>query len=220
MRLILAAVSLLLMAAAPPDPLLERLIASARAVPPASIAFDRTLRIVSQEKDAPAETHVRTDRWDGKRLTLLTVDGKPASPQQVADAQKAAAGRPAPGYNRLAVLLAGAVRTTDAQGRTVYRVASLPKGSYNVGKEISNNLVGEATVDTSGPQPYVSRFRASLPKPLSFFMVAKLDTFDQVNDYSLGADGKPVQLHRAQMMAGSQFGTVGTTRSEVTYAPR
>lgn len=220
MQKILASLFFLVaIAAAPaPDPLLQKIVAGARAVPPATQAFERVVRTTSQEKDSAAVTRTRTDRWDGKTLTTLTVDGKPATPEQVAETAKANAGRPVPGYHRVADFLkGGAVRIADSQGRTVYRIDGLPKGSVNVGKDISGNLVGEAIVDASGPQPYVSRLRVYLPKPLSFFMVAKLDSFEQVNDYRLGSDGRPVQVRGVQSLSGAQFGKTGSTRSEATY---
>ena len=211
--------ALLLIAAAPaPDPLLQKIIAGARAVPAASQPFERVVRTTSQEKDAASVTRTRTDRWDGKALTPLAIDGKPPTPDQVAEMTRASAGRPIPGYHRIADFLGhGAVRAADSQGRTVYRVTGLPKGSVNVGKDISRDLVGEAIVDSTGPQPFVARLRVFLPKPLSFFMVAKLDSFEQVTDYRLGSDGRPVQVRSVQSMSGAQFGKAGTTRSEATY---
>ena len=211
--------ALFLIAAAPaPDPLLQKIIAGARAVPAASQPFERVVRTTSQEKDAAPVTRTRTDRWDGKALTPLIIDGKPPTPDQVAEITKASAGRPIPGYHRIADFLkGGAVRVADPQGRTVYRITGLPKGSINVGKDISRDLIGEAIVDASGPQPFVSRLRVFLPKPLSFFMVAKLDSFEQVNDYRLGVDARPVQVRSVQSMSGAQFGKAGTTRSEATY---
>ena len=218
---ILVSLSLLLtLAAAPaPDPLLQQLVAGARAISPATQTFERVVRTTSQEKDTAPVTRTRVDRWDGKALTPVTIDGRAPTPDQIADSTKASAGRPVPGYYRIADFLkGGAIRVADSQGRTVYRINGLPKGSVNVGKDISGSLVGEATVDTAGPQPYVSRLRVFLPKPLSFFMVAKLDSFEQVNDYRLGIDGRPVQVRSVQSMSGAQFGKAGTTRSEATYS--
>ena len=62
MRAILP-LSLLLVAAAPaPDPLLEKIVAGARAVSPATTAFERTLRSTGSEEKGAPETHLRTDR--------------------------------------------------------------------------------------------------------------------------------------------------------------
>lgn len=205
-------------AVAAPDPVLERVIAGAKAVPPAATAFERTARTTSKDETGATETRVRVDRWDGAQLTPVSIDGKPPTPAQFAEIQKATAGRPVPGYHRVADFLKnGAVRVPDPQGRTVYRVTGLPKGTVNIGKDISASLVGEAVVDTSGPQPYVSRLRVYLPKPLSFFMVAKLDAYEQINEYRLGPGGKPALFKALQAMSGAQFGKSGSTRTEATY---
>lgn len=209
----------LLIAAAPaPDPVLDKVVAGARAISPAAIAYERSMRTVAQETGGPAETKTRTDRWDGQQITPLTVDGRPASAAEIAEIRKAAAGRPVAGYHRLADFLkGGAVRVSDPQGRIIYRVNGLPKGSINIGKDISANLVGEAVVDASGPTPFVSRLRIYLPKPLSFFMVAKLDSFELVNEYRPGPGGKPALVKAIQTVAGTQFGKTGTTRTESSY---
>ncbi|WP_426164255.1 hypothetical protein [Sandarakinorhabdus sp. DWP1-3-1] len=218
--LALSALSLSPVAAAPADPLLVQIVAGARAVPPASIAFERSVRTLAQEGAAAPETQLRTERWDGKVLTPLTVGGKPASAEDVARIRKAAAARPIAGYYRIADYLGGkARRVADAQGRTVYRVEGLPKGSIDIGKDISANLVAEALVDTSGPVPFVSRLRIMLAKPLSFFLVAKLDTFEVVNEYKPGPGGRPALVRQTQSLAGAQLGKAGTTRTETIYTP-
>jgi hypothetical protein len=198
--------------------LLQQLVAGARAITPATIAYERSLRITSQEAGGAVETKTRTDRWDGKQLTPLTIDGHPATAAEIAEIQKQAASRPVAGYHRIAEYLkGGAVRVSDPQGRIVYRINGLPKGSVDIGKDISANLVGEAIVDASGPQPYVSKLRLYLPKPLSFFMVAKLDAFELVNEYRPGPGGKPALAKGMQSMAGTQFGKTGTSRTEASY---
>jgi hypothetical protein len=220
MRLLIAflALTVLTGAAPPPDPLLDKVIAGARAIVPSATTFERTVRTTSQDENGVAETRTRVDRWDGRQLTPVSIDGKPATAAQIAEIQKASAGRPIPGYHRLAEFLKnGAVRINDPQGRIVYRINGLPKGSVNIGKDISADLVGEAIVDTSSSQPYVSRLRVYLPKPLSFFMVAKLDAFELVNDYRPGPGGKPALAKGLQTMSGAQFGKAGSTRTESNY---
>ncbi len=223
MKTILAALSLaafVLVAAAPaPDALLDKVIAGARAVPIASVNFERTVRRTTTDKGSAPQTQVQVDRWDGKQLTVVSIDGKPPTAEQSAGIKKAQAGKPVAGYYRLADFLKGARRVGDAQGRTVYRVDGLPKGSMDIGRDISADLVAEAVVETVGEQPYVSRLHIYLPKPLSFFMIAKLDSFDVVSDYHIGADGRPALLHQVQAFAGSQMGSSGQTRAESTYKP-
>ena len=220
MRSLLAPLALAtLVAAAPaPDPLLQQVIAGARAASPAATAFERTVKVSTQEAGGPVETRTRVDRWDGQQLTPVSINGKPPTDAEIADFRKTSAGRPVPGYHRIAdYLQAGAVRAADPQGRVVYRVNGLPKGTVNVGKDISANLVAEAIVETSGAQPYVSKLRVVLPKPLSFFMVAKLDSFELVNEYRPGPGGRPAIIKGMQTMTGAQFGKAGTTRTETSY---
>jgi hypothetical protein len=208
-----------LVAAAPaPDPILSRIIADARAVPPASIAYERQSHTISQEKGGERGSSNRVDRWDGRSFTLVSVDGKPPTAKEAEAFRKAAASRPIPGYHRLADLFAkGAVRLDDPQGRIVYRIAGLPKGTMTIGKDVSANVVGEFFVDNSGPQPYVTRARMVLAKPVSFFMVAKLDSLEVTNEYKLDAKGRPYLARVVQAMSGAQFGKQGSTRSEITY---
>ena len=180
-------------------------------MPPTSVTFERTQRSISTEEDGAPETRLRVDRWDGKQLTLVSINGKPPTQKEAEEYRKATAGRPVPSYHRLASFLGqGARRVPDAKGRVVYRVDKLPKGSINIGRDISANVAAEAIVDTSGPKPFVSRLRIVLPKPLSFFMVAKLDSFEAENEYRLGPDGRPVLVHQKQTISGAQMGTSGS----------
>lgn len=222
MRLVLAALSLFLaVAAAPaPDPLLQQIVAGARTVPPASVRWERVLKQSGQEAgDSSVESHSRTERWDGKQLTLISVDGKPPAAGDLASHRKASVGRPLPGYHRVADYFgAGATRSMDAQGRIFYRVNGLPKGSINIGRDISASLVAEALVDSSGPQPFVSRLRITLPKPLGFMFVARLDSFEAISDYRL-VGGRPTLVRQTQAIAGKQLGKSGTSRSESAYTP-
>ena len=206
-------------AAAPaPDPLLGQIVSSARAIAPASLAFERQSRTLTQQASGPPESHQRVDRWDGRAFTLVSVDGKPPAEKDAAAFRKATASRPVPGYHRIADMLgAGATRRSDAQGRIVYHVSSLPKDSVRLGKDISANMAGEFIVDGSGAQLYVTQARLTLTKPVSFFMVAKLDSVVITLDYKLDGNNRPYLASTVQMMAGAQFGKQGTTRSETSY---
>ncbi len=222
MRSISAGLCLVVLSAAAPapDPLLDRIIAGARAVPADSIGFERSSRSIGQDEGKAPETNVRVDRWDGQQLTLVSVNGSPATPEKIAEQKKAFSGRPVPGYHRIAEFLkGGAHRLPDNQGRILYRIDKLPKGSINIGKDVSENLVADLLIDNSGNQPYVSRMHIFLPKPLSFFFVAKLDSFDVVNEYRPGPGGRPALLRTTQSLAGVQLGKSGNTRTESTFTP-
>lgn len=213
-----AALVFLTGAAPAPDPLLGRIVADARAVPPSAIAFERQIRTTTQEKGGASASGNRVDRWDGRTFTLLSLDGKAPGAKDIDEFRKTTAARPVPGYHRIADLLkAGAVRQTDAQGRTVYKLTGLPKGTIKMGKDLSADMVGEFMVDGSGAQPYVTRVRFVLPKPLSFFMVARLDSLEIISDYKLDSNGRPYLAHSVQAMSGAQFGKQGSTRVETSY---
>lgn len=207
-------------AAAAPDPLLSRIIADAAAVSPGSITFERQSRTVAVENGGENETSLRVDRWDGRSFTLVSINGKPPAAKDIEAFRKAAAGRPVPGYHRLADLLkAGAVRLPDAQGRIVYRATGLPKGSITIGKDVSANIVADFTIDDSGARPVVNKVRMVLAKPVSFFLVAKLDSLEIVNDYKLDGNGRPYLARAVQALSGAQFGKQGTSRTESSFTP-
>jgi hypothetical protein len=207
-----------LSAAAPvPDPLLSRLIADARALAPSTMSFDRATSAVQTTASGRGDADRRTDHWSGKAWTLLSVDGKPPSVEATAKYAKQASGAIIPGYYRLGTFLAATTgKSADAQGRTVYHIDSMPKGSVNAGGDISDRLAGDATVDTGGGAPYVARLHIYSRTAFHVMLVAKIDNFDVVTDYARTADGKPVLVRSVGVLKGSQFGTDGTQRTETT----
>ncbi len=204
-------------AAAPAaDPLLQKIIAGARAVPPSSIRFERTTKSGGRDQSGPAESEMRVDRWDGRQLTRISINGRPATAEEVEKVRKAATG--VPGYHRIADYLAGgARRTSEAAGQIGYHLDRLPKGTVNMGGDRSDKFFGDVTIDTSGSQPFVSRVHFYAPKGFSIMLVAQVDRFDQVLEYRLGSDGRPMLVRSIQTLAGSQFGKTGETRTESTY---
>ena len=131
-------------------------------------------------------------------------DGRAPTDHDRAAFTKAVGGLPAPGYYRLATFLSrGAERSTDAHGRTVYRIARLPAGSVKAaGFDLSDRLAAEATVEQANGRAYVSRVRIFLPAPTRIMMVAKMDRFEAVTDYALGPDGTPVLTRQTTETAG------------------
>jgi hypothetical protein len=202
------------------DPVLQKIVAGAGAVPPASIGFERTSRVVARDEKGTTETNVRVDRWDGKALTLLNINGKPPTAEEAADFRKAAASRPLAGYYRLGVFLSGgARRISEKPGQIIYRIDAMPKGSVDLNGDKSEKFSADAVVDTSGAVPVVSRLHIFLPKPFSIMFVAKVDKFDVQNDYAVGKDGRPALVRSVQQLAGAQFGKAGETRTEINYTP-
>lgn len=202
------------------DPVLQKVIAGARAVPPTSVSFERTSRLVAKDESGATETSVKVDRWNGKQLVLVSTNGTPASADDIAKQAKAGKGRPIAGYYRVGDFLSGgARRISEKPGQIVYRVDTMPKGSIDLNGDKSDKFSADAVVDTSGSVPVVTRVHIFLPKPFSIMFIAKVDKFDVQNDYVVGRDGRPALARSVQQMAGAQFGKAGEQRTEIVYSP-
>jgi len=207
------------MAAAPaPDALRDRLIAEARTLAPPTMSFDRSISAVQTAKSGATESERRADRWTGSSWVLLSVNGNAPSADDASKYAKQTKAAIVPGYYRIGLYLAGATsRTTDAQGRTVYHIATLPKGSINVGGDVSDKMAADITVE-SGASPYASRLHVFAKAPFRVMLVAKIDSLDTVSDYARGADGKPVLVRSVNTITGSQFGKDGTQRTDAAFS--
>lgn len=216
--------ALALIASAPlpvPDTLRDRVIADARAMPPASLVFERTTRSV-RTGGGTTTTLLKVERWDGKRWQLVSINGKKPTSGQRDEAQKLAASSPVPGYHRMAVLLSGATeRTVDGEGRTVLRIPVLPAGSVRTDSaDISTHLQAEATLATRAGQPWVERVKVTAREPFRMNMLIKVMTFEQTSEYRLDDKGRPRLASQVADSAGTMFGFAGGEKSEVTYAYR
>ncbi len=215
-----AAIVLATAAAPAPDPVLSRVLAGVASQSATTTAFEVTRRETGSESGDKPESHVTVERFDGKAWSVVSRDGKVPSAKDAGDLIKARAGSPVPGYYRVATYLAaGARRTGEAAGRVTYHLDALPKGTINIGGDRSDKFQGDIIVDTSGAQPYVSRTHFYAPKPFSVMLVARIDSFDAVNEYGLGKDGRPTLLRAAQNYTGAKFGKVGTVRVESSFTP-
>jgi hypothetical protein len=203
------------------DPVLQKLVAGARAVPPATISFERTSKTVARDAAGATETSTRVDRWDGQTMQRISTDGRPATAEEIAKQAKASKGRPVPGYHRIGdFLTGGARRISDKPGQIVYRIDKLPKGSIDMNGDKSDKFSADLAVDTSGAAPVATRMHIFLAKPFSIMFVAKVDKFDTVNDYGIGRDGRPALMRSVQQMAGAQFGKSGEQRTESVFTPQ
>lgn len=223
LRLLAMAFVLTAAAPSPPlatEPLAARIIADSRASSPAAIAFDRTTKSVRTGGGSTTNT-LKVERWDGRKWSLVTVNGRKPTTNQRAEAERIAAAAPVPGYHRLAPLLAAATETaTDAQGRTVLKIPILPVGSVRTdSSDISRHLSGEVTL-ARGDRPYVERVRVTAREPFKMNMLIKVLTFEQVSEYRLDAAGKPRLASQIANSQGTMFGFPGGEKSEVTYSYR
>ena len=197
------------------DRLRDRLITDARALVPATMSFDRATS-VTKTSGASSETNRRVDHWLGKAWTLVSVNGKPPAADAIAAYAKQANTAIVPGYYRLGLFLSGmATKSTDAQGRIVYRIDPMPAGSVNAGGDVSNKVAADATVDSGSGTPFVTHLRLFARTPFRVMLIAKIDSLETATDYSRGPDGYPVLVRSVNTVTGSQFGTGGTQRTEI-----
>ena len=211
--------ALLCVAATPAELVRDRVVAEARTMSSASLAYDRTMTVTQADAKEKA-SQTRVDRWDGKAWTLLSLDGKPPSADDRAKHAKAAAAGSVPGYYRLAAMLAAASASADAQGRTVLRMATLPpKSVVTSGKDVTENFTGEAVVAVSA-RPFVQQLRLTARAPFRMMLVAKIDSFVTVADYARGPDGTPRLVRQVADIRGSMMGSDGTQRVETIFTYR
>lgn len=220
-RPLLAASFLLASTAAGADPLLDQVVAVAKATPPA--AFERTT-IIEASDGKQAQTVRRVDRYDPKapeerRWTLVSVNGAAPAPKDLEAYRKQILATPAPGYYRIATFLrSGAQRVGEANGRVTYRIPTLPKGSVKGGPmDLSGLLSAEVVVDQTAPKPVVSRIRFFLPKPTRVMLVAKLDRFEAISDYGLSNGAPAIVAQVTEMVGTNPMQGSGTQRTRVSF---
>ena len=215
---------LLLIAAAPAeaDALLDRLVAEARSVGPDDFAFTRTLR-TEQTSGDKVETRASVERYDparpaGQRWTLVSVDGRAPTRDELKDYSKAMAQAMVPNYGRLARYFGSGGERAAKGGRTVYRAGKLPKGALTIGKaDLSAGATAEATV-AEGPKPYVERLDIVSLKPVRMMLVARVERLDATSRYKLMPDGRPVLAEQVSEMRGSMLGRAGSLRTVATFS--
>ena len=205
------------------DALKERIIAHARTVTAEDYAYTRTVRVETTEGDKKEES-VIVDRWDpakplDQRWTMISIDGKPPTADQLKEFRKAVQKRRLAYYGRVAGYFAKpATSAVDARGRTIFRFPSLPKESVMVSdSDISANATGEVVVDTTGATPFIEEVRFTSTKPTRVKLIAKIERFETMTRYRLMPDGKPVPIESFSDMTGSMLGQQGRIRTRIAY---
>lgn len=215
-----AVLALGLVAAAPvAEPLRDRIIADARTMSPAGLAFNRTTRMMKISPVGTTSTTM-TENWNGKAWTLISVNGKLPTAHEKRDAEKLAAAVPVPGYYNIAALLGAASDSSnDDQGRTVLRIPILPRDSVRSDSgDISSHLKAEVTLSARGGQPWVERVRVTARERFKLNSLITVRSFEQVSDYTLDANGRPRLASQSADSVGSMFGFSGGEKRETTYA--
>lgn len=214
-----ALASLLLVAAAPlPDAERDRILADARAVGPEALAFDRTTRSVRSGGGSTTTTSL-VERWDGKRWTLISQNGKRPTQTMRDRAAKQAAASPVPGYHLIAALLAVTAETgSDTQGRSVLTLPQLPPGTVRTDSgDISDHLRGEITIASRSGKSWVERVRFVQRESFKMNLLIRVNKFEQVLDYKLDDKGVPRLVSQTATSAGTMFGFPGGETSQVSF---
>ena len=206
------------------EELKQRVLAQARSVSPDDYAFTRTVR---SETVSSGKTEKKTviEKFDplkpaDARWTLVSIDGAPPSADELKRHQKEAAKRQVvPGYHRVAAYFgAPATAAPAAGGKTVFRFASLPKGSVSLlESDVSHNASAEAVVGDTDGAPFVEQVRFTL-KPMRLKLLMKVERFHTEARYRIGPGGRPFLMESSSEMSGSGMGREGTMRNVTTFS--
>lgn len=203
------------------DELKQRVVAQAQSLSADDYAFTRTIRseatfigktakAVSIEKFDP--TKPADARW-----TLVSVDGAPPSAAELRKYRKEAAKRRVvPGYHRIANYFgAPATASGDGGGKTVFRFATLPKGSVSIKEtDLSHLASAEASVAEADGRPFVEQVSFTL-KPKRAHVI---DRYETTFRYRTGPDGKPFLIATTSDLFGSGLGLKATMHNATTYS--
>ncbi len=218
----LALALLALAAPAAADPLLDRIVADARAVGSDDFAWTRTSK-AEQRSGGETKTNTRIERYDpsrpvGQRWTLVSIDGKPPTADEAKDYAKAMADAMVPSYARVAGYFGDGAQRAAVGGRTVFRAAKLPKRALMMNKsDLSASARAEAVV-AEGTRPFVERLDVVTTRPVRMMLVAKIDRMEATSRYKLMPDGRPVLTEQVSDMHGSMMGKSGSMRTVMTYS--
>ena len=206
------------------DALKERIIAHARTVTPDDYAYTRTIRTESTEGNKKEE-RVVIDRWDptkpqDQRWALVSINGQPPTTDQLKNYAKETPKRRPAHYGRVAEYFGKpATSATDARGRPIFRLGSLPKETVMVmGSDISTNAAGELTVNTTGATPFIEEIRFTSSKSTRVKLLAVIERFEAMTRYRMMPDGKPAPFESTSEMNGSMMGKQGLIRTKVSYS--
>ncbi len=219
MRPIRAALLALAVLAAGParaDAVLDQLRAEARAT--ALKPFERTVRI----EPAGRPAIVQVDRFDpraaaGRQWTLLSVDGRAPTEEEMRRHQRDTGRQPVPGFHRFNELLAGPPTAIERQGdRTVYRWQALSKGAVTTtqGPDFSERLSAEAIVSASETRPRLERVRIYAAEPFGIMGVARMNRFEAVSLYT--SDSERHRLARQTTEVDARIPIRGTQSQKTT----
>jgi hypothetical protein len=204
--------------------LAEILAAEARSLGANGFAFTRTIDVDGAETSGKRERRVVVERYDPSkapalRWTLLSIDGRAPTAEEVKEAGKRTRQSPVPGYWRIADWVAAPTRTEVNGGTATLHFEQLPKGALKGGPvDLSEDMIGIAHVTGVGSRPWVERVRFALKRPVRKMLVARIDRLEIENRYRLSDDGRPILVEQVTNMAGVMLGKSGSNRTVVRFS--
>jgi hypothetical protein len=210
-------------AVAKADTVLQQLLSeSARA---SVVGFERTAR-AELRADPDKEPAVVVDRFVPRDAasgswTLVSIDGRKPTPEEINRHRKANAEGPVPGFHRLHKVLGGTpARRAEADGRIVYRWNTLPPGAVvTPGGDISGNLSAEAIVEDVGGKPLISKVRIFAAAPFKIRGIATMNSFDVTSQYRHGAAFPFLAAQTSATDVKAPFGLGGKRKSSFSFRP-
>lgn len=206
------------------DALIDRIRAEAARAAPEDFSWTRTSRS-EQKSTSEREAASVVDRWDpsqppARRWTLVSVQGRPPTADEIKKAEKSPARAVVPSYGRVVRYLSGNLqRMPDAGGKTIYRFSKLAPGSVKIGgADLSDSLTGELTIDTSGPVPYISQVTGVSTKAVRMMLVARINRLELTLRYRMMANGRVAPLESINLMTGSMMGQSGTQQTVASFS--
>jgi hypothetical protein len=205
------------------DALKQCVVAQAQSMSADDYAFTRTVRN-DGTMGGKTEQTTTVEKYDPSkaadaRWSLVSVNGAPPPADVLQKFRKETSKRRVPGYHRLANYI-GAPATTaqDAQGRTVFRYASLPKESAIVmDSDVSQNTSAELAINTASGTAFAEQVRLTV-RPMRLKLVMKLNSYESTSRYRMGPDGKPLLVEQVADMSGSGMGQEGRMHTMITYS--
>ena len=218
-----AAVAALLLSAtvAHADALVDALRAEAAKTP--VVAFERTTKVEQFSGKGPGYT-VRVDRFNPRSSswTLVSMDGRAPTPDQISKHREEVNALPIPGFHRLDEVLAGEPRrVTDAKGRQIYRWDSLKPGSFpTTGPDMSKSVAAEAFIEEIAGRPVIRELRIFAPAPFAVMTVAKVKGLNLISQYRNGTAGPPFMFAQAsETDVTAPLGLGGKRKTLISYKP-
>jgi len=191
--LLLALAAVLLVAARSPAPsgfddLLKQLHTESKRVNETTFGFERVTEAIQDGKRT-----LRVDRYDpnaARKWTLVSMDGRPPTRDELQKYDKGLADWKVPNYGRVAELIENTKPSRIAPDR--YGLDDLPPEILDKRARIfASHVSTELKVGGPPGEPYVTESQVFAPKPFRVMVVARIDKFVAISRYAPGPDGRP-----------------------------